>query len=142
MICIITLKIKNSEKSDIIYNSSSLGNSVYMLEELAYSFLEKLRGGNNEIMKKLPKERGFYAVSTMNKITIYEKFKDGWFLSGGSEKVYEFELIISRTLHGALNLFTENIKTGLQSNEKIMFDDCLIELKQKIPIYLEEDTLN
>ena len=66
------------------------------LEELALNALETRTGMNNTLLKKMPTTKGIYAISTLNKISLYKKVSDGWFFSGKEELLIEFELIVKR----------------------------------------------
>lgn len=94
---IILLK---KEELKCVWASDNLNDCIYKLEELAQEMLKE-RVGNKDlnIIKRkdlIKKPRGIYLVSDYNKITMYERNKNGWFYTGDTKEILSLELIITR----------------------------------------------
>ena len=135
MIYITFTRFSNSSslgvEKEIILTSNNFNEAVYKFEEIAMDYL-LLKKGNDDlkILKNLDgiKSRGFYAVGTRNKITIYQKLKNGWIYSGEFVKLVEFELFYTSRLHREENgnsLREERKKSEMTDYYKGLFLDVI-----------------
>ena len=95
MICNIILRIP-SKRPEIIYTTSNFNEAINEFEMIALDEVEKLGGTvSRVIIKDINKItlRGYYCISDSNKLSIYRKEKNGWFIGGQLKLLKEFELL-------------------------------------------------
>ena len=98
MLCNIILRIPNKHP-DIIYSSNNFNEVLSNFEDIALDEVARLGGESARVITNSInsiKLRGYYCVSKFNKLIIYKKEKNGWFINGELKVLKEFELIYYR----------------------------------------------
>lgn len=98
MICIIIRREK--AKSVVVYQSFNYNEALEMLESVALDYIVERQGTGylqqRHFHKKIPSQRGLFAMSFYNNVKVYEKKKDGIIYTGQAVELVSFELFTVR----------------------------------------------
>lgn len=144
MICSIILRIPN-KLPETLYTSFNFREALNEFENIALDEISRLGGEcSRKIIKSIEqiKDRGFYCVSTYNRLAIFQKMKNGWFVNGELRFLKEFELIYCKIPNTIINdrLDPESWKMNNDEVEHI-FETFLKLLKEKVNIIPSIDEL-